>query len=76
MLLLVMNAFVSMGESVAAFNRAVEKVVAVRDRIRENKDAMKEKFTENQQLLTSIQEIRTQQEEATKKLQDLKKAFE
>ena len=52
--------FVQMGQSVAAFNRAIEKIAAVRDRVRENKDAIKEKFTENQQLLTSIQDIKTQ----------------
>lgn len=67
--------FVSLDENVKAYNDTLEQIIQLRDQLKLKKEAQKAKFLENQNLVTRIQQIQTQEEEAKKKQSELKQSF-
>lgn len=71
MLLTNMLYFIELGDGVKYYNESIEKIHTLRERLRKQKELMKQKFTENQQLVTEIQQLHLQIETADKKIKEL-----
>ena len=56
MLLTNMLYFIELGDGVKHYNESIEQIHKLRAELTENKDRMKAKFQENQQIVTEIQQ--------------------
>ena len=75
MLLTNMLYFVELGEGVKVYNEAIEKIHKLREDMRKQKDVIKQKFAENNQLVSEITSLHTQVETADKKVKELHNEF-
>lgn len=57
MLLTNMLYFIELGDGVKLYNESIEKIHAIREKMKKQKELIKEKFQENQTLVTEIQQL-------------------